>query len=66
VAVTKAAKTIRITTVRTKVAKSELIWETPTLAKTAVNAAKAADMRAHISQVECVCVGRPSMALESG
>jgi hypothetical protein len=40
----------RITTVRISVAKSALMLATPTLAKMAVSAAKAAERRAHGSQ----------------
>jgi len=42
----------RITTVRMSVAKSALMLATPTLAKIAVRAAKAAERRAHGSQPE--------------
>src|SRR3546814_2767825 len=43
VAMRITASASRITMVRTKVAKSELTFSTPTLAKIAVSAAKAAD-----------------------
>src|SRR5271166_2336732 len=40
----------RMTIVRTKVAKSEVTFSTPTLAKIAVSAAKAADSTAQVCQ----------------
>jgi hypothetical protein len=40
------ASVIRMTMVRMKVAKSELMFSTPTFAKIAVNAANTADMTA--------------------
>jgi hypothetical protein len=43
---------MRMTTVRTKVAKSELTFSTPIFAKIAVSAAKAADSSAHACQLD--------------
>ena len=60
---TIAASTARMMTVRIRVAKSELIFSTPSLPKMAVRAAKTADSAAQTGQVSKVDFIRIFLAL---